>query len=140
MRRLQPNKGTPTFILLNAKAYQSLEPPQKPGRFKAIAMTDPKQHKPVPYRPWAVWLLRVLLIPIAAAAGGMLFGLYQFVVTGQLRTAGRSFGATSSTIAFADKPVWFTVFFLLQAAVAVAFVVATVALARLAFRKRPPGH
>lgn len=67
----------------------------------------------------------------------MIFALYRYLATGQLKTAGKSYGPTSSTIAFADNPVWFTIFFLLQAAVAMTLILATLVLARLAFKKRP---
>lgn len=102
-----------------------------------LQMANPKNHSPVPYRPWAVWLLTFFLIPIAGAAGGMLFALYRYLAIGQLRTGGKSYGPTSSTIVFADSPVWFTVFFIPQAAVAAALIVAALVLARLAFKKRP---
>ncbi len=92
---------------------------------------------PVPYRPWAVWLLRFLLIPIGGAAGGMVFALYRYASTGQLRTGGKGHGPASGTIVFADSPAWFTVLFILQALVAIAFIATTLAMARLAFRPRP---
>lgn len=92
---------------------------------------------PVPYRPWAVWLLRFLLIPIGGAAGGMVFALYRYVSTGQLRTGGKGYGPASSTLIFADSPAWFTVLVILQALLAMVLIVTTLAMARLAFRQRP---
>lgn len=94
----------------------------------------------MPYRPWAVWLGRLLLIPLAAASGGMIYGVVLHAVTGQLTTVGKSYGSTSSTIRFVDSPVLFIVFLALEAAVTVAIILATVALSRLVFKRRPPGR
>jgi hypothetical protein len=102
-----------------------------------IAMANQMTHTPVPYRPWAVWLLRLLLIPIAGATGAMVFGLYTVLATGRLGSPGRNFGPASNTIVFDDSPVWFSIFFVLYAVVAAILVVGTLALARLALRRRP---
>lgn len=72
-----------------------------------------------------------LLIPLTAASGGMLYGLYRHVATGHLNTVAKSYGAISRTISFAESPVWFLVFFILQAAVTAAIILVTVVIARL---------
>lgn len=100
-------------------------------------MSQPPTQPPVPYRAWAHWLLRLLLVPIGGAALGMLIALFQFAVTGRIGSVGRNFGPTSSTIEFADNPVAFVFFLALQALVALALVRLTIVLARLAFRRRP---
>ncbi len=100
-------------------------------------MTDPNNRPTVPYRPWAFWLLRLLLVPIGGAAAGMVYGLYLQMSTGRLVSVGRNFGPASGTTTFADSPVWFSVLLVLNAAMALALVVGTLALARLAFRRRP---
>jgi hypothetical protein len=61
-----------------------------------IAMANQMTHTPVPYRPWAVWLLRLLLIPIAGATGAMVFGLYTVLSTG--RPADRPTGFTGTKL------------------------------------------
>lgn len=101
-----------------------------------IAMTIPKNHSPVPNRRWAVWLGRLLLIPLTAASGGMVFGLYRHVATGQLSTVAKSYGATSRTINFAETPVWFLAFFVLHAAITALVIVVTVVVGRLVFKRR----
>lgn len=98
-------------------------------------MTSPKDQAPVPRRRWAVWLGMFLIIPLTAASGGMLFGLYRQVMAGQLSTVAKSFGTTSKTIAFAEKPVWFLVFFALHAALTALVIVVTVVLARLVLER-----
>lgn len=102
-------------------------------------MANSKTPAPVPYRRWGVWLLRLLLIPMAGAAGGMIFGLYRVVATGRLGSPGRNFGPASNTIVFADSPVWFSVFFVLYAAFAAILIAGILVLVRLAFRQ-PPEH
>jgi hypothetical protein len=102
-----------------------------------VEMKDSKIHTPAPHRPWAVWLGRLLLIPVAAASGGMLYGLYHTLVTGQLITAAKSYGTTSRTINFAESPIWFVVFFALQAAVTAAIILVTIVMGRLFFKRRP---
>jgi uncharacterized membrane protein len=76
----------------------------------------------------------LLLVPLTAASGGMLFALYLHVVTGQLNTAAKSYGSTSRTIIFAKSPVWFSVFFGLHALVAALVILVTVVVARLSVK------
>jgi len=101
-------------------------------------MANQKTPSTAPYRRWAAWIGRLLLIPLIAACGGMLFGLYRFAVTGQLSTVSRNFGPASTTIYFSEHPVWFSVLFVLWSAVTAILIVTTVVMARLFFRQPPP--
>ena len=98
-------------------------------------MTRSQNPAPVPRSRWKAWLGLFLLIPLAGASGGMLFGLYRHVVTGQLSTVAKSFGTTSRTLSFAESPVWFLVFFILHAALAALVIFVTVVVARLSVQR-----
>jgi hypothetical protein len=80
------------------------------------------------------WVLAVLLVPIAGASLGLLYGVYLAVTTGSLNTVAKGFRASSRTISFAESPIWFSCFVLLNALLAAAFIVGTWALARLVYR------
>jgi cobalamin synthase len=95
----------------------------------------PQDQAQAPRRRWAAWLALFLLIPLAAASAGALYVLYRHLVTGQLTTVAKSYGATSRTISFSESPTWFLVFFALHAAVAAAVIFVTVVLARLAVQR-----
>ena len=69
-----------------------------------------------------------------------MFALYLFLATGRLSTPGRNFGPSSSAISFADSPLWFSVFIVIYAAITLTMIVGVLAMARLAFRKRPQGQ
>lgn len=91
------------------------------------------------YKTWAAWALVVLLVPISAASAGFLYSLYAALATGRLTTVAKGFRATSTTVGFAESPIWFSVLFVLNAALATTFIVITVAIARLAYRHLRPG-
>lgn len=78
--------------------------------------------------------MMLLVVPLTAASGGMLFGLYLALTSGMLRSASRNFGPSSTTISFAESPFWFVVFLLLQAAIAATLIVMTWIMARLALK------
>jgi cobalamin synthase len=108
-----------------------------------VAIMSAQDQTEVPTRRWRVWLGMFLLIPLTAASGGMLFGLYRHVATGQLNTVAKSYGATSRTIYFAESPVWFLMTFIFHAAFTAFIIFVTVVVARLVLkRRRPPskGH
>lgn len=96
-------------------------------------MTAPPSDRTPRYKTWAAWVLVVLLLPFSLASLGMLYGLYLALTTGSLRTVAKGFRATTTTISFADSPVWFCVFVLLNLAFAATMIVVTAVLARLAF-------
>jgi hypothetical protein len=48
----------------------------------------------------------------------------------------KSWATTSKTVTFAESPFWFLAFLALQAALTAAVILATVAMARLVFRRR----
>jgi hypothetical protein len=96
-------------------------------------MTKPQTLTPPRYRTWAAWLIVVLLVPLTAASCALVYSLYLHLSRGELSTLAKSFGPTRSTISFAETPVWFSVFFVLNAAVAAAFVIGTLVLAKLAY-------
>jgi hypothetical protein len=99
-------------------------------------MTSPQEKTPVPVRRWAIWLGRFLVLPLAAASGGMLYGLYRMVVTGQFDTVAKSYGTTSRTVSFAESPVWFLFYVVLVAALTALVILVTVVMAKLTFRQR----
>lgn len=96
-------------------------------------MTTPPSGPTPRYKTWAAWVLVVLLVPFSLASLGMLYALYLALTTGRLNTVAKGFRATTTTISFADSPVWFCVFVLLNLAFAAVMIVATAVLARLAF-------
>lgn len=98
-------------------------------------MTRQRDPAQAPLGRWKGWLGLLLLIPLTGASGGMLVGLYRHVVTGQLSTVAKSYGTTSRTITFAESPVWFLVFFILQAALAAFVIIVTVVVARLSVQR-----
>jgi hypothetical protein len=92
------------------------------------------------YKKWAIWIGRIVLVPVfTAACGGLVFGLYRFVTTGQMSSPGRNFGPASSTIHFSDHPVWFLVLLLIYLVLVANCFIGTFLLARLFFRRRPNG-
>lgn len=102
---------------------------------RASAVTQPPTKAQAPRGKWRAWLGVLLLVPLTAASGGMLYGLYLHVVTGQLNTVASSYGTTSRTITFAESPVSFLVFFALHALLAAAVIFVTVVVARLSVRR-----
>ncbi len=96
-------------------------------------MTAPPSDRTPRYKTWAAWVLVVLLLPFSLTSVGVLYGLYPALATGSLRTVAKGFRATSSSLSFADSPVWSCVFVLLNLAFAVTMVLVTAVLARLAF-------
>ncbi len=91
------------------------------------------------YKTVAAWVLVVLLIPIAGASLGFIYSIYIGLTTGRLNTVAKGFRATSSTVSFAESPVWFSVFTLLNAAFAAVFFIVALVLARLAYSHLRPG-
>jgi hypothetical protein len=96
-------------------------------------MTEPQANRPRQYKTWAAWLIVVLLVPLTGASCALVYSLYLHLSSGKLSTLAKSFGPTRATINFAETPVWFSVFFALNAAVAAAFVIGTLVLAKLAY-------
>ncbi|MGE0861091.1 MAG: hypothetical protein AB7I01_10680 [Gammaproteobacteria bacterium] len=96
-------------------------------------MTAPPSDRPPRYKTWAAWVLVVLLLPFSLASLGMLYALYLALTTGSLSTVAKGYRATTTTLSFADSPVWFCVFVLLNCALAAVMIVMTIVLARLAF-------
>lgn len=95
-------------------------------------MTAPPLERTPRYKTWAAWVLVVLLVPFSLASLGMLYALYLALTTGSLSTVAKGFRATTTTVSFADRPVWFCVFVLLNFLFAATMIVATIAMARLA--------
>jgi hypothetical protein len=92
------------------------------------------------YKKWAMWIGRIVLVPVfTAACAGLVYGLYRFVTTGQISSPGRNFGPASSTIHFSDHPVWFLVLLLFYLVLVANCIVGTLVLARLFFRREPNG-
>jgi hypothetical protein len=84
---------------------------------------------------WRLWLGRLLVLPLAAMSGGLLFSVYRSLVTGQLTAFSTGWRSSSREILFADSPLLFSFFLLLSAAFACALVAVTVLVARLFLRK-----
>jgi hypothetical protein len=124
-----PPRG-PSALPVAARSAQTLG-----STNKATAVTPPQSQAPVPLDRWKGWLGLVLLLPLTAASGGVLFGLYRHVVTGQLSTVAKSYGTTSRTISFAESPVWFLLFFMLHAALAAGVILVTIVVAKLAVKR-----
>lgn len=95
-------------------------------------MSAPPPQRQPRYKTVAAWVLVVLLIPIAGASLGFMYSIYIGLTTGRLNTVAKGFRSTSSAISFAESPVWFSVFALLNAAFAAAFFIVALVLARLA--------
>ena len=102
----------------------SVPPPQSQPRYKTVA----------------AWVLVVLLIPIAGASLGFIYSIYIGLTTGRLTTVAKGFRATSSAVSFAESPIWFSVFILLNVAFAATFVIVALVLARLAYSHLRPGR
>jgi hypothetical protein len=103
-------------------------------------MTTPQTKEQPRYKTWAAWCLVVLLIPLTAASCGFLYSLYLAAATGKLSTVAKGFGRTSTTISFAESPVWFSLFLMLNAVLAAAIVVVTLVCAKLAYRQLRPSN
>jgi hypothetical protein len=96
---------------------------------------------PIPEHPpqvrpsrWRGWLGLFLVIPLSALSAALLFGLYRHILTGQLSTVAKGYGATSRTILFSESPILFTVFLVFHAAFAVVIILVTVVVARLSVK------
>ena len=87
---------------------------------------------------WRLWLCRLLIVPLAAMSGGLLFVLYRAVVTGQITMVSRGWKSSDRVIYFADSPAWFLVSFLLTVMFTCAVIFVTVVVVRLAFKKSRP--
>jgi hypothetical protein len=77
---------------------------------------------------------------MAGASLGFMYSIYIGLTTGRLNTVTKGFRATSSAVSFAESPVWFSVFTLLNAAFAAAFFIGTLVLGKLAYRHLKPGR
>ncbi len=87
---------------------------------------------------WRLWLGRLLIVPLAAMSGGLLFVLYRVVVTGQITASSRGWASSSRVIYFANSPVWFLFFFLLTVMLTCVIIFVTVVVVRLVFKKSRP--
>jgi hypothetical protein len=96
---------------------------------------------PMPrYKTWAIWIGRVVLVPVfTATCAGLVFGLYRFVTTGQMSSPSRNFGPASSTIHFSDHPIWFLVLLFFYMLMVANFIIGTYLLARLFFSRESKG-
>ncbi len=99
----------------------------------------PPESKPR-YKTIAAWVLVVLLIPIAGASFGFMYSIFIGLTTGRLTTVAKGFRATSSAVSYAESPIWFSVFTLLNAAFAATFFILALVLARLAYSHLRPGR
>ena len=93
---------------------------------------------PVPR--WKTWLGLLMVVPLAAGSGALLYGLYRHLDTGQLETVVKGYGYTGRTVVFADRPGTFVFFFVMHALFALALVAVTVLVARLSVRRLRTGH
>ena len=84
---------------------------------------------------WRLWLGRLLIVPLAAMSGGLLFALYRVVVTGQITAFSRGWASSSRVIYFANSPVWFLFFFLLTVMLTCSVIFVTVVVIRMVLKK-----
>ena len=105
-------------------------------------MAPPKDQAHAPIERWrlwlGIWLGRILLIPLAAMSGGLVFALYRVLVTGKINTVSRGYRGSSSVYTFAESPVLFLVFFALFAALAGLVIFVTVFVARRVTKRTLP--
>ena len=99
-------------------------------------MTDNRSSAPI--ERWRLWLCRLLIVPLAAMSGGLLFVLYRAVVTGHITAVSRGWASSDRVIYFADSPVWFLFFFLLTVMLTCSVIFVTVVVVRLVIKKSRP--
>ena len=74
-------------------------------------------------------------MPLAAMSGGLIFGLYRAVVTGEMSTVSKGYRVSSSVYQFAETPFMFLFFFGLYLALTGFVSFATVIVARRVMRR-----
>ncbi|HYN89976.1 MAG TPA: hypothetical protein VER55_15690, partial [Ardenticatenaceae bacterium] len=84
---------------------------------------------------WRLWLCRLLIAPLAAMSGGLLFVLYRAVVTGHITAVSRGWKSSDRVIYFADSPVGFLLYFLLIVIFTCVVILVTVVVIRMALKK-----
>ena len=99
-------------------------------------MTDNRSS--VPMERWRLWLCRLLIVPLAAMSGGLLFVLYRAVVTGHITAVSRGWASSDRVIYFADSPVRFLLFFLLTVMLTCSVIFVTVVVIRMVLKKSRP--
>ena len=80
--------------------------------------------------PWRLWLGRILIIPLCAMSGGMIFALYKILVAGEIHYTSRGYRPISRVYSFDESPVSFLLFFALYAALAGVIIFVTIHVAR----------
>lgn len=98
-------------------------------------MTDHKDAGKVPIERWRLWLGRLLLIPLAAMTGGLIFGLYRAAVTGEISAVSKGYIVSSRVYNFAESPVGFLLIFSLVLALTGLVIFVTVLVVRLVITK-----
>ena len=93
-------------------------------------MADHPDQAPVPIERWRLWLGRFLLIPLGAMSGGLIFGLYRAVLTGEMNTVSKGYRVSSSVYQFSETPFMFLFFFGLYLALTGVVIFVTVIVAR----------
>lgn len=93
-------------------------------------MALPQGQPAPPMERWRLWLGRILLIPLVAMSGAMVFGLYHVLERGEIQTVARGFRVSSSAYTFRDNPVSFILVFALFAALAGLIIFVTVLVAK----------
>ena len=74
-----------------------------------------------------------------AMSGGMVFGLYRVLASGEINTVSKGYRAASRHYSLAENPGMFIFAFVFHAAFAGAIIVVTVYLIRRVFRGTRPG-
>ena len=92
-------------------------------------MADRNEHGP-PIEQWRLWLGRLVLIPLFAMSGGMIYGLHRAVVTGKVSTVSKGYRVSSNVYHFTENPILFLLFFTLFLALAGLVIFVTIVVAR----------
>jgi len=102
--------------------------------------SHPNKDSP-PAPGWKLWLGALLVIPLSAASGAMIyFGLYRSIVTGQITAMSKGWQGSSSVIYFAENPIWFSFSWALTALMAASLVILTLVMVRLVYTRSRAGR
>lgn len=103
-----------------------------------MSLPSPQDQSQIPMERWRLWLGRIVLIPLTAMSGGMIFALYRVLVSGEITTVSRGYRVISRTHYFTESPVMFVVAFAFHAALAGLIIFVTVLVARRVIKGTRP--
>lgn len=103
-----------------------------------MALPSSQDQSEIPMERWRLWLGRILIIPLIAMSGGIVFALYRVLVSGEINTVSRGYRVTSRVYYFAESPVMFLVAFAFHAALAGLIIFVTVFVVRRVIKGTRP--